>query len=422
MPVLLGAIADDLTGATDLALTLRREGMRTVQLVGVPVDAALPDADALVVALKTRTVPASEAVARSRAAAARLTAAGARQIYFKFCSTFDSRDSGNIGPVIEALREQTGAGLTLATPAFPSTGRTVYLGHLFVGGALLSDSPMRDHPLTPMRDSNLVAVLQRQTRLRVGLLPYCVVRAGTRRIAAAIAEMDAAGVQVAIVDSLTEEDLRAAGAAAAGHALVAGASGMAIGLPENFRRAGLLPERAAPAGIAAPPGSAAILAGSCSVATREQLALALASEMPARRLDPLRLADGTETRETIAGWIAARERGRPLLVYASADEATVADVQSRLGRERSAALVEAALADAAEALVATGVTRLIVAGGETAGAVVRRLGVTTLEIGPEIDPGVPWTLSLGDRPLALALKSGNFGAPDFFLKAWSRLR
>ena len=420
--MLLGCIADDLTGATDLALMLVRGGLRTVQVIGVPDDpASLPQADAIVVALKSRTIPAEDAVAQSLASTEALLAAGARQFFFKYCSTFDSTDRGNIGPVTEALMERLDCPFTLACPAFPATGRTVYLGHLFVGDVLLSDSPLKDHPLTPMRDPNLVSVLGRQTACKVGLVPFDIVDRGAAAVAEAFRQTAEAGTAIAIVDAVSDHHLHTIGEAAADLRLITGGSGIAIGLPENFRRRGMIAPGDPVAGFAPPKGRAAVLAGSCSAATREQVARAQAEGMPAFRIDPQALASGRASAAGILAWAAEQGDEKPLLVYSTASPEAVRGVQERLGRDAAGALVEEALAAVACGLVDQGVRRLIVAGGETSGAVVQALGVQVLEIGPEIDPGVPWTVSAGAPPLALALKSGNFGAPDFFVRAWDLL-
>ncbi|SHG32422.1 Uncharacterized conserved protein YgbK, DUF1537 family [Kaistia soli DSM 19436] len=420
--MLLGAIADDLTGATDLALMLAREGMKTVQVVGTPPSGFdTGDAEAVVVALKSRTIPAAEAVSLSLEAAHWLLAGGARQLIFKYCSTFDSTPEGNIGPVSEALMELLGAEVTIACPAFPANKRTVYRGHLFVGDLLLSDSPMKDHPLTPMRDANLVRVLQAQTKVPVGLVARDVVSEGPQAIRSSFAAAASDGPRMLIVDAIENDDLRAIGEAASDMKLITGGSGIAIGLPENFRRAGLIGGRGAPARLATPAGRPVILAGSCSAATRRQVAAAIAAGLPARKIDPLAIADGSETPAEVLAFIQAAGEG-PALVYASADPAAVADAQEKLGRERAGSIVEHLFAEVATALRDRGYTRFLVAGGETSGAVVQALDVKALMIGPEIDPGVPWTLSLGDEaPVALALKSGNFGTDDFFLKAWTLL-
>ncbi len=419
----LGCIADDLTGATDLALMLAREGLKTVQTIGVPDKGLdLSDADAVVVALKSRTVPVREAIDLSLSAAATLKDAGARNLFFKYCSTFDSTDEGNIGPVAEELLRFAGGDFTLACPAFPANGRTVYNGHLFVNGMPLHESPMKDHPLTPMRDSNLVRVLQRQTNLPVGLVTYEDVDAGVEAVRAAFRRERDAGHRIVIVDALSDRHLRTIGLAAADLALITGGSGVAMGLPEAFRAEGGAGAGATNEGFAAPPGRAAILAGSCSAATRQQIEVAKAAGLPAFRIDPLALASGALTPQAVMDWIAAQDESRPVLIYSSADPEEVGRVQAELGREHAGESVERALAAIARALAERGYTRLIVAGGETSGAVVGALDVNALAIGPEIDPGVPWTRSRSGRDLALALKSGNFGTPDFFLKAWDLLR
>ncbi len=420
---LLGAIADDFTGATDLAGMLVKGGMRTVQMIDVPApEESVADYDAVVVSLKSRTAPVAWACAQSLAALAWLRAAGCRQFFFKYCSTFDSTDQGNIGPVADALLEALGARFALACPAFPANARSVYQGHLFVGTALLSESGMENHPLTPMRDPNLVRVLARQTRGGVGLVPYATVAKGAASIAAAMEALEAAGQRYAIVDAVSEQHLLAIGKAAADHKLITGGSGIAMGLPENFRRAGLLPAvaEAEAAQLPAVTGHAAILAGSCSPATLGQIAEA--TELPRLQLDPLVTPDAERLAEEALAWAEGKLGAVPILIAASAPPGQVAALQAQLGRERAGALIEATLAMIAEKLVARGARRLVVAGGETSGAVVARLGVRRLTIGDEIAPGVPWTFAEGSGPkLLLALKSGNFGARTFFRDAFARL-
>ncbi len=425
--LLLGCVADDLTGATDIANTLARRGMSVVQTIGVPAPGSnAPAAEAIVVALKSRTIPATDAVSQSLAACRWLKAAGARQFYFKYCSTFDSTDAGNIGPVADALMAELGTKFTVACPAFPETGRTIYLGHLFVGKQLLSDSPMRDHPLTPMRDANLVRVLGRQTKAKVDLVPLPVIRQGVSAVRAAFADLAANGAVYAIVDAVEDNDLLILDQAAADLALITGGSGAAIGLPENYRRAGLIPSRTTVDALPAAGGLGAVIAGSCSVATLGQVD-AMRTTWPARCIEPLKLAANasSEVAQTLA-WAAPLLSKGPVLIHASAAPDAVAAVQKALGRERSGAIVEEALASIAEGLVKAGVRRLVVAGGETSGAVVQRLGITSLRIGPQIDPGVPAVFAEGGSgrgpAMALALKSGNFGARDFFTRALEALR
>ncbi|MEO3474478.1 3-oxo-tetronate kinase [Roseomonas sp. CAU 1739] len=416
MPLLLGCIADDFTGATDLANTLVKAGMSAVQVIGVP-DGPLPEADAVIVALKTRTAPVADAVGQSLAACDALTAAGAKQVFWKYCSTFDSTDQGNIGPVGDALLKRLGSGFAIACPAFPTNGRTIYLGHLFVGGALLNESGMENHPLTPMTDPNLVRVLSRQAEGGVGLVPFATVEQGTGAIRQAMTRLVESGRRWAIVDAVTDAHLMAIGEAVAPHALVTGGSGVAMGLPENFRRAGLLPAR--PDADALPPmqGAAAVVAGSCSRATLGQIGLAR-DHVPVLELDALATPDAAAMAAQALAWVDGKlEAARPVVIAASATPEKVAALQAKLGRDAAGALVEDAVATIAAGLVQRGVGRLVVAGGETSGAVVTRLGVTSLRIGPEIDPGVPWTYA-NPTGLHLALKSGNFGARDFFLKAF----
>jgi uncharacterized protein YgbK (DUF1537 family) len=421
MTVLLGAIADDFTGATDLCNTLVRRGMRTVQLIDVPVPGTeIADAEAVVVALKSRTIPAPEAIDKSLAALAWLQRAGARQILFKYCSTFDSTDEGNIGPVAEALMDALGTDLTLFCPAFPENGRTIYHGYLFVGDVLLSESGMRDHPLTPMRDPSLVRVLQRQCRGKVGLVPQYDVARGAAAIRDAFASLRQAGFRHAIVDAIEDDDLEAIGEAAADFALITGGSGIALGLPENFRRQGLLASGVAADALPPVVGAAAVLSGSCSEATRAQVAH-MRERGPVFTLDPIAAAAGRNIAEEALAWAKPQLGDRPVLISATAPPDEVTATQEVLGRDRAGALVEGILADIARGLVAHGARRFVVAGGETAGAVVQALGVTGLRIGRQIDPGVPWTMSLTEPNLALALKSGNFGAPDFFSRAFSVL-
>ena len=419
--LLLGAIADDLTGATDLCNTLVAGGMRTVQVIGVPrADTAVPDADAVVVALKSRTVPPARAVRESRAALAWLRQGGARQIFFKYCSTFDSTPRGNIGPVADALLDDLGGDLAIACPAFPTNGRTVYKGHLFVGDVLLENSGMRDHPLTPMRNSDLVAVLGAQTPHPVGLVGHETVRRGTRAIGRGLDALREGGVRHAVVDAIADRDLAAIGKAAARLPLVTGGSGVALGLPANFRESGLLGEAGQAAALPPASGLAAVIAGSCSPATLGQIAHMSAS-CPSFFVDAEALAGRRRVAADALAWAVPRLGDGPVLIYASAAPERVRRIQKRLGAEKAGAMIERCLARIAHGLVDAGVGRLVVAGGETAGAVVGALGVRALRIGAEIDPGVPWTMSVGRPRLHLALKSGNFGGPDFFTKAFAVL-
>lgn len=412
--MLIGVIADDFTGGSDIANTLAKGvapegGLRTAQFPGVPAHPAPPGIEAGVVSLKSRSCPVKEAVAESLRALDWLLAQGCEQIVFKYCSTFDSTDTGNIGPVAEALAtalDQTGVAVC---PAFPATGRTVYQGHLFVQDRLLSESGMQAHPLTPMTDPDLCRVLGRQTRASVGLVPLDVISQGPEAIRAAMAS------DFCVMDAVSDADLLKIGAALADRRLITGGSGIALGLPRNFIRAGRAKGGAMPFVPVTGPG--AILAGSCSGATRGQVEH-YARDHPTLAIDVPGVMDGRVTVQTLVDFVHANADRAPL-AYSSSSPQVVAAVQSRFGRDVLAARLDALFADTARALVASGVTRLVVAGGETSGAVAqavtRALNVDAMQIGPEIDPGVP-ILTLGDHA-ALALKSGNFGARDFFAKA-----
>ncbi|GAB3187819.1 3-oxo-tetronate kinase [Hydrogenophaga aquatica] len=412
--MILGVIADDFTGATDVASMLVRAGMRTVQVMGVP-DGPPPEADAVVVALKSRTAPVDEAVDDSLAALRWLQGGGARQFYFKYCSTFDSTPTGNIGPVAEALLDALGSDFSIACPAFPENGRTVFRGHLFVGDELLSDSGMRHHPLTPMTDANLVRVLQAQCQGRVGLARHDVVSQGTAALRQRLAELRASGMRFAMVDAIDNDALRTMAAACADMPLITAGSGVALGLPAVYEAQGWLKPDAEAARLPSVGGRAAVLSGSCSSATNAQVAHWIAQGRPAMRIDARALAAGEDLATQAAHWAGA-QGDTPVLIYATAQPDEVKAIQAELGVQRAGHLVEQCLARVAASLVDAGVRRLVVAGGETSGAVVQALGVQQLRIGAAIDPGVPWTQAEG-RPLLLALKSGNFGTVDFFSKA-----
>jgi uncharacterized protein YgbK (DUF1537 family) len=422
--VILGIIADDFTGATDVASMLVRAGMRTVQVIGVPAGPA-PDADAIVVALKTRTVPAADAVAESLAALRWLQAAGMRQCYFKYCSTFDSTPAGNIGPVTDALMNALGADFAIACPAFPENGRTIFRGHLFVGDELLSDSGMRHHPLTPMLDPNLVRVLQAQTARRIGLLRFDTIAQGADALRARIATLRREGVAIAIADATANDDLRTLASACADLPLLTAGSGLALGLPAIYAERGWLTPDAHAAELDPVRGGSAVLSGSCSLATNAQVRRWLEAGRPAFAVDPRALARGELVAEGAIQWARSQPPDTAALVYATAAADELQAVQTELGAMQAGALVETCLAQIARGLVGQGVRRLVVAGGETSGAVVQALGVTQLRIGAAICPGVPWTqadTSVAGERLHLALKSGNFGGPAFFTEALGATR
>jgi len=416
--LLLGCIADDFTGATDLANNLVRAGMRVVQAIGVPEGPLAADVDVVVIALKSRTNPVHEAVEQSLAALRWLQGQGARQIYFKYCSTFDSTAAGNIGPVTEALMDAMGCDFTIATPAFPDNKRTVFKGYLFVGDVLLNESGMQNHPLTPMTDPNLVRVMQSQCQRKVGLIDHAVVARGAAAVTERIAQLKAEGVSIAIVDAVSNDDLLRTGPALAALPLVTAGSGVAIALPANF---GLAPSPAASV-LPAKSGLRAVVSGSCSLATNRQVQDFIARGGAALAIDPLRIADGADVAAEALAWAAPLLERGPVLVYSTAESGAVKSVQSRLGVEEAGAMVERTIAAIARGLVECGVRQLVVAGGETSGACVQALGITQMQIGPQIDPGVPWchAQALG-QGLHVTLKSGNFGGDDFFTRAFEVL-
>ncbi|HLW93579.1 MAG TPA: 3-oxo-tetronate kinase [Roseiarcus sp.] len=424
MAMLLGCIADDFTGATDLASMVVKQGLRAIQTIGVPPGGQPPDdAEAVVVALKTRTIPAASAVEQSLAALSWLRAAGCRRFYFKYCSTFDSTPQGNIGPVAEAFMDELGADFTIACPAFPENGRTIYKGHLFVGDVPLNESSMRHHPLTPMTDANLVRVLARQTKRKVGLIDFAKVSKGPTAVRDGVAALTAQSIGLAIADAIDNRDLETLGEASVDMPLATGGSGLAWGLAGAIRRRGLVAAGVVANALPPAQGLRAVIAGSCSEATRAQVEV-MRKRHPSLRLDLALLESGRAVEAALA-WAGPRVGREPILIYSTGSPEEVKTIQTKLGAKASSEMVERALAGIARGLVDDlGVGRLIVAGGETSGAVVEALGVKRLRIGAEIDPGAPWTMadsSSRERPLALALKSGNFGAPDFFLKAWSVL-
>ena len=420
MGILLGAIADDFTGATDLANMLVTRGMRTLQTIGVP-DAGMDtgDAEAVIVALKSRTAPAGQAVDQSLAALAWLQPRGAQQFFFKYCSTFDSTADGNIGPVADALMDALETDFALVCPAFPTNKRTIYQGHLFVGDQLLSDSPMKDHPLTPMRDASLIRLMAAQTRRPVDLIPWPVVASGEEPVARAVDALRAKGVAYGVADAITDYDLEVIGTAAATHKLITGGSGVALGLPENFRRQGLMGAASTPA-LPDVQGRAVVLAGSCSQATRKQVALA-SRRWPHRKLDADRIADGAPVAREVLDWAAAQPKDTPVLIYSSADPDEVAAIQARYGRDKRRRHDGE---DARRHRQGPGRCRCAPPrrrGRRDVGRGRLRARRDGLRIGPEIDPGVPWTETIGRPRLALALKSGNFGSEDFFPKALGML-
>ena len=420
MTLALGCIADDYTGASDLANTLTRCGLRTVQTIGVPAsDLALPEVDAVVVSLKSRSIEAGLAVTRSRAAEKWMRGRGASHVLFKICSTFDSTDAGNIGPVMDALRADSGDVIVLVTPGFAETGRTVYQGSLFVGSVPLNESPLKDHPLNPMHDSNLVRVLARQSKTKIGLVDFADIARGPDAVRARLADLAAKGFGAAIADAVFARDLETIGAVALDHRLSVGASGIGLGLARALVASGRV-KPIEPSAIADAPvgGPAACLAGSCSQATLQQIANA-ERKMPVLHLDSEKVITGKTEAQRALAWANEHLGKGPVLIASSATPDQVAALQARHGREAAGHAIEQAMADIAQGLVQSGVRRLVVAGGETSGAVVDRLKIPGFLVGAEIAAGVPVLRAVGAKEgaMLLALKSGNFGGPEFFSDA-----
>ncbi|MEL7167327.1 MAG: 3-oxo-tetronate kinase [Pseudomonadota bacterium] len=416
MSILLGVIADDFTGATDIANTLAKEGMRVVQTIGVPDSGALPEANAVVIALKSRTAPVQDAVDWSLGALEWLLGQGAQQIVFKYCSTFDSTPQGNIGPVADALQTRLGEKRTVICPAFPENGRIVKVGHLYVNGTPLHESPMRDHPLTPMWDSSLKALMGAQSQGTVGEVGLDVVRQGPAAISAAMAAIEDNYIAV---DATTDDDLRTIGGALANSRLLSGGSGIATGLPQNYLDQGQLTSFSKP-GLPAVVGRSLILSGSASVATQSQVAYAKA-RMPAIEVNLDRVAEQSGYIDEICDWVLGRDASDPVLVYGTSSGEVLRRNQEKYGVAKSGEMLENTLSQVASTLASEGFTRIVVAGGETSGAVVSALGIKTLQIRDEIAPGVPWCEVPGTPARAIALKSGNFGQESFFIDALEML-
>ena len=416
MTTRLGCIADDFTGATDLAGLLARSGVRVALRIGVPDSPPDDPTTVEVIALKIRTAPVAQAVSEALAALDWLRAAGAGQVFWKYCSTFDSTPEGNIGPVAEALMDALGTDQTIYCPAFPENGRSIYMGNLFVGEQPLAESPMKDHPLTPMRDSNLMRLLTPQVTRPVGLANRLCVAQGAVALADRLAELRGQGVAHVVVDAVADADLSVIAAACVDMPLLTGGSAVAAPFPAIWAQAS---EAANAAPVVFPQGPAIVLSGSCSAMTRAQVA-AFSATHPAFRLDPLALAETGP--DAALAWLADQPTDVTPIIYATAEPDAVRHAQDKLGRARAGELVEHALARIAVAARDAGTRRFVVAGGETSGAVASALGVATLDIGPEIAPGVPWcAANSAGQPIAITLKSGNFGAETFFTDALARL-
>ncbi|WP_081893147.1 MULTISPECIES: 3-oxo-tetronate kinase [unclassified Serratia (in: enterobacteria)] len=414
--MLLGVIADDFTGATDIASFLVENGLPTVQLNGVPQNDTPVSAQAVVISLKSRSCPVEQAIEQSLQALAWLQRQGCRQFYFKYCSTFDSTAQGNIGPVTDALLDALGEQQTVISPALPVNGRTVYQGYLFVMDQLLSESGMRNHPVTPMTDSNLLRLMEAQAKGRCGLVNATEMENGAEAVKAKLQQLTQQGVRYAVLDTLNEQHLLTQGEALKTMKLVTGGSGLAIGIARQWAQPGQAKAQSA----GAPQGKkAVVLSGSCSTMTNKQVTR-YRQQAAAQAIDVARCINASD-RSTYASelslWVEQQSSAElaPLL-YATAEPEQLQQTQQQYGVEAASLAVEALFADVVIRLHQQGFNRFIVAGGETSGIVTQALGIRGFHIGPCISPGVPWVRAI-EQPVSLALKSGNFGDENFFARA-----
>jgi uncharacterized protein YgbK (DUF1537 family) len=420
MTTILGCIADDFTGATDLAGLLARRGVRVSLRIGVPSEPPTHTSPFEVIALKSRTIPASDAVSEALIALDWLKRAGAQRFFWKYCSTFDSTDEGNIGPVAEALMNELGTEQTIYCPAFPENGRSIFMGNLFVGQQLLSESPMKDHPLTPMRDSNLIRLLAPQVTRPVGLVDRLAVAKGATALRARLDSLKLQGIAHVVVDAVADEDLSIIAEACRNMPLITGGSAIAMPLPALYLADGTLSADAVKRSLPKIGKSTVILSGSCSAMTIIQVAAYIKLGAPSYRLDPLEIAKSGSA--SVFAWLTAQDLTKAPIIYATADPTSVKAAQDVLGIEAAGELIENTLAACAVVGRDAGACRIIVAGGETSGAVTKALSVSQLDIGEEIAPGVPWTFCVSDDvQIALTLKSGNFGSKTFFVDAQKKL-
>lgn len=420
MTTVLGCIADDFTGATDLAGLLARSGVRVSLRIGIPESEPSDTAPFEVIALKIRTEPVAEAVKQATGALGWLRRAGAQRFFWKYCSTFDSTAQGNIGPVAEALMAELGANQTIYCPAFPENGRSIFMGNLFVGREPLAESPMKDHPLTPMQDSNLMRLLEPQVTLPVGLADRHTIARGSEALRTELSMLASSGFAHVVVDAVANEDLTVIADVCRDMILMTGGSAVAMPLPELYVADGILSANAPQIEVPQLGTGAVVLSGSCSAMTNKQVAHYLSSGASGFRLDPLELAENGSV--NAQAWLSAQDLCNAPILYATAEPDSVKAAQARLGVAKAGEIVEQALADCAVSARDAGAVRIVVAGGETSGAVTKALGVDRLDVGAEIAPGVPWCFCFsGGRRIALTLKSGNFGAESFFTDALERL-
>ena len=412
---ILGCIADDFTGASDLAGLLARSGVQVSLRLGIPETPPQDTAPIEVIALKCRTSPVDDAIQDCMEAFHWLKQAGAERFYWKYCSTFDSTAQGNIGPIAEALMAALETTQTIYCPAFPENGRSIFMGNLFVGDELLHESPMKDHPLSPMRDSNLMRLLEPQVTKPVGLANRLTVAKGVQALQEQLHALEKEGVAHVIADAVADQDLNIIAEACCNMPLITGGSALAMPLPDLYKADGVLAEDTPQMVIPETDDTAIVLSGSCSAMTRQQVA-AFKPDHPSYQLSPQDLInDGVD--DPIS-WLKSQDMAKTPMIYATAEPEDVQKAQDQFGTAQAGAMIENAMARLAKTAFDLGYRRFVVAGGETSGAVAQALGITSVFIGPEITPGVPWVYAeKQDQPFQLALKSGNFGQEDFFTDA-----
>ena len=415
MSIELGVIADDFTGATDIASILVKERINTVQIIGVPEkNTSFANAQAVVVALKSRSISPNEAVKQSLDTLNWLKRHNAKQIIFKYCSTFDSTKQGNIGPVADALIDKLNSPITIICPAFPDNNRTIYMGHLFVGTVLLSESPLKDHPLNPMQDSNLIRLMESQSKHKVALIQLNELRKGPQLVQELISKFSKQGYRYVVVDAVTNEDLVILGTVVSKHPLVTGGSGIGYGLSRQLKPKHQVVKKEL--GKINASGRSLILVGSCSEKTHLQLECVI-NQWPTRKLEIENIIKDKKSKHELIEWAKKQPKNQPVVIYSSTRNEGNPDAQKLYKIQNVGRLIETEFGNIAKKLVKSGFRKLIVAGGETSGAVVSALKIKKLRIGQEISSGIPWTETLTNPKLALALKSGNFGEQDFFVKA-----
>jgi len=416
--MIFAGLADDITGGMELAAVLAGQGV-DCSFVTNP-DRVQLNREAVVIAQKTRTCAPRDALRMTACGLRAAMRANAAQIFFKYCATFDSTAKGNIGPCADFIARELGVDFTLFVPSFPEAERYVFQGHLFVQDRLVSESPKRFDPLTPMTDPDLVRVLQAQTAVVVGRLPLSILHRGPAAAEVHLTALRHDGVGYAIADAISNDDLAALAELTAEWRFMTGNSTIAGFYPPIWRRQGLIPPDRGPPSLPPIDGPAVVLAGSCADRTLEQL-VAFEHHRPVIRIDPLEAAQRDLVPELFAQ-VQARLADGPIAIASSARPADVKNVQDKLGVTGAAATIEDLLGRLASQLRRAGVRRFLVAGGETSGAILDHLGIESMQVGRYEAAGVGRAVSEQENPIALCLKSGKLGPVDMFLPTLEAMR